>query len=81
MAASTKAQEIAHEARERAEAALESAREALDAAKGAVGDGLDDTHRYLKRQWRERPITVAAAVGVGLLVGCCRQPPLMLIAP
>ncbi len=72
MASNTKAAaaDIAHEARERAEAALESAREALDAAKGAVEDGLDDTHRYLKRQWRERPVAVAAtAVGVGLLVG------------
>lgn len=70
MATNQKATEIAHEARERAEAALESAREALNAAKGAVEDGLDDTHRYLKRQWRERPVAVAAtAVGVGLLVG------------
>jgi len=70
MASNTKAADIAHEARERAEAALDSAREALDAAKGAVGDGLDDTHRYLKRQWKERPVAVAAsAVGVGLLIG------------
>jgi len=68
--ASNKAADIAHEARERAEAALESAREALDAAKGAVGDGLDETHRYMKRQWKERPVAVAAsAVGVGLLIG------------
>ncbi|HRE45732.1 MAG TPA: hypothetical protein PKY87_17410 [Terricaulis sp.] len=81
MATNAKASEIAAEARERAEAALESAREALDQAKvsaretykqakGAVEDGLDDTHRYMKRQWKERPVAVAAtAVGVGLLVG------------
>ncbi len=70
MAANNKAADVAAEARERAEAALESAREALDAAKGAVEDGLDDTHRYLKRQWKERPVAVAAtAVGVGLLLG------------
>ncbi|HRP12296.1 MAG TPA: hypothetical protein PLK37_14800 [Terricaulis sp.] len=70
MASNAKATEIAHEARERAEAALESAREALDAARGAVGDGLDETHRYMKRQWKERPVAVAAtAVGVGVLIG------------
>ena len=36
----------------------------------AVEDGLDEAHRYLKRQWRERPVAVAAtAVGVGLVLG------------
>ncbi|MGE0740878.1 MAG: hypothetical protein AB7O98_06005 [Hyphomonadaceae bacterium] len=57
------AAELAEDARERAE-------EALEAAQAAVEDGLDDAHRYLKRQWRERPVAVAAtALGVGLLVG------------
>jgi ElaB/YqjD/DUF883 family membrane-anchored ribosome-binding protein len=70
MATTPKAAEIAAEARERAEAALESAKEALDAARHTVEDGLDHTHRYLKRQWRERPVTVAAAaVGAGVLIG------------
>jgi ElaB/YqjD/DUF883 family membrane-anchored ribosome-binding protein len=55
--------DIAQDARERAE-------EALEAAQAAVEDGLDEAHRYLKRQWRDRPVAVAAtAVGVGLLVG------------
>ena len=59
----TRAAELAEEARERAE-------EAYEAAHAAVEDGLDEAHRYLKRQWRERPVAVAAtAVGVGLLVG------------
>jgi ElaB/YqjD/DUF883 family membrane-anchored ribosome-binding protein len=68
--AKDKAADIAAEARERAEEALDSAREALSAARDAVEDGLDDTHRYMKRQWRERPVAVAAsAVGVGLIIG------------
>jgi ElaB/YqjD/DUF883 family membrane-anchored ribosome-binding protein len=59
----TRAAELAEEARERAE-------EAYEAAHAAVEDGLDEAHRYLKRQWRERPVAVAAtAVGVGLLIG------------
>ncbi|WP_135210860.1 hypothetical protein [Vitreimonas flagellata] len=58
-----RAAELAEEARERAE-------EAYEAAHAAVEDGLDEAHRYLKRQWRERPVAVAAtAIGVGLLVG------------
>lgn len=58
-----RAAELAEEARERAE-------EAYEAAHAAIEDGLDEAHRYLKRQWRERPVAVAAtAVGVGLLVG------------
>ena len=60
---STRAGEFAEEARERAE-------EAYEAAYAAVEDGLDEAHRYLKRQWRERPVAVAAAAaGVGLIVG------------
>lgn len=59
----TRAAELAEEARDRAE-------EAYEAAHAAVEDGLDEAHRYLKRQWRERPVAVAAtAVGVGLVVG------------
>lgn len=55
--------ELAEEARERAEAAFE-------AAQAAVEDGLDEAHRYLKRQWRERPLAVAAtALGAGLVIG------------
>lgn len=46
------------------------AEEMFDDAHAAVEDGLDEAHRYLKRQWRERPITVAAtAVGIGLILG------------
>jgi ElaB/YqjD/DUF883 family membrane-anchored ribosome-binding protein len=59
----SRAAELAEEARERAE-------EAYEAAQAAVEDGLDEAHRYLKRQWRERPVAVAAtAVGVGLVIG------------
>jgi ElaB/YqjD/DUF883 family membrane-anchored ribosome-binding protein len=59
----TRAAELAEEARERAE-------EAYAAAHEAVEDGLDEAHRYLKRQWRERPVAVAAsAVGIGLVIG------------
>jgi hypothetical protein len=59
----TRAAELAEEARERAE-------EAYEAAHAAVEDGLDEAHRYLKRQWRERPVAVAAtAVGIGLVLG------------
>ena len=58
------------EAAELAEDALERAEEALHAAQEAVEDGLDDAHRYLKRQWRERPLAVAGtAMGIGLLIG------------
>lgn len=42
----------------------------LEGAQNALEDGLDEAHRYLKRQWRERPLTVAAtALGVGMIVG------------
>lgn len=61
-------------ATERAKRAAEEARarveEAYEAAHDAIEDGLDDAHRYLKRQWRERPVAVAAtAAGIGLLLG------------
>ncbi|MBY0567877.1 MAG: hypothetical protein K2P70_11215 [Hyphomonadaceae bacterium] len=59
----SRAAELAEEARERAE-------EAYQAATEAVEDGIDEAHRYLKRQWRERPLAVAATtLGVGVLIG------------
>jgi len=59
----TRAAELAEEGRERAEKTYEAAHDAVE-------DGLDQAHRYLKRQWRERPVAVAAtAVGVGVLIG------------
>lgn len=59
----SRAAELAEEARDRAE-------EAYEAAQAAIEDGLDDAHRYMKRQWRERPLAVAGtALGVGLIVG------------
>lgn len=59
----SRAADLAEEARERAE-------EAYEAAQAAIEDGLDDAHRYLKRQWRDRPLAVAGvALGVGLVVG------------
>jgi ElaB/YqjD/DUF883 family membrane-anchored ribosome-binding protein len=62
-AAAEAAVELAEEARERAE-------EAYKAAHSAVEDGLDEAHRYLKRQWKERPVAVAATtLGVGVLIG------------
>lgn len=58
-----RAAEMAEEARARAE-------EAYEAAHAAIEDGLDEAHRYLKRQWRDRPLAVAAtAVGVGMILG------------
>jgi ElaB/YqjD/DUF883 family membrane-anchored ribosome-binding protein len=54
---------MTEDARERVEAAFED-------AQAAIEDGLDEAHRYLKRQWRERPVAVAAtAMGVGLVIG------------
>jgi hypothetical protein len=36
----------------------------------ALEDGLDEAHRFLKRQWRKNPVAVAATVlGVGLVLG------------
>jgi ElaB/YqjD/DUF883 family membrane-anchored ribosome-binding protein len=59
----SRAAELAEEARERAE-------EAYEAAQAAIEDGIDDAHRYLKRQWRDRPLAVAGtAVAVGLVIG------------
>jgi ElaB/YqjD/DUF883 family membrane-anchored ribosome-binding protein len=61
--AKDKGREFVDDARDRAEEMFEDAHVAIE-------DGLDEAHRYLKRQWRERPITVAAAaVGVGLVLG------------
>ncbi len=68
--AKDKSAELTEEAYARAEAALESAEAALKQAHEAVEDGLDEAHLYLKRQWRERPLTVAgAALGAGLVIG------------
>jgi ElaB/YqjD/DUF883 family membrane-anchored ribosome-binding protein len=62
-AAAAAAAEFAQSARERAEEAFESAYEAAE-------DGLDEAHAYLKRQWEDRPVAVAAtALGVGLIIG------------
>jgi ElaB/YqjD/DUF883 family membrane-anchored ribosome-binding protein len=59
----SRADEIAGDVRDRAEAAF-------DHAHTAIEDGLDEAHRYMRRQWRERPLAVAAtALGVGLLAG------------
>ena len=59
----SRAAELAEEARERAEQASQAATEAVE-------DGLDDAHRYLKRQWRERPLAVAATtLGIGVILG------------
>lgn len=59
----SRAAELAEEARERAEQAYQAATEAVE-------DGLDDAHRYLKRQWRERPLAVAATtLGIGVILG------------
>ena len=55
--------DIADEVRDRAE-------EVFEHAQAAVEDGLDEAHRYLKRQWRERPVAVAAtALGLGVILG------------
>ena len=59
----SRAEEIADDVRDRAE-------EAFERAQAAVEDGLDEAHRYLKRQWRERPVAVAAtALGAGIIIG------------
>jgi hypothetical protein len=44
--------------------------DAYEAAQTAIEDGFDEAHRYLKRQWRERPMAVAAAaLGLGIVIG------------
>lgn len=59
-----------HKARDFVDDARERAEDAFDQAQAAVEDGLDEAHRYLRRQWKHRPITVAAsALGVGLIIG------------
>ena len=59
----SRAADMAEEARERAE-------DAYEAAQAALEDGLGDAPRYLKRQWRDRPLAVAGvALSVGLVVG------------
>lgn len=64
------AEDFVGDARERAEHAYERAEEAFEHAQELLGDGLDEAHSYLKRQWRERPVAVAAtAAGLGLLLG------------
>lgn len=46
------------------------ARADTNTAAAAFGDTLHDAEGYLKRQWRENPLQVAAAVaGIGLLLG------------
>jgi len=59
----SRAEAISDDMRDRAE-------DAFERAQAAVEDGLDEAHRYLKRQWRERPVAVAAtALGAGVIIG------------
>lgn len=56
-------QDYVEQARDQAEHAFEHARDVVE-------DGLDEAHRFLKRQWRERPVAVAAsALGIGVILG------------
>jgi len=73
-AAREKAEQVFDSAREGAgdfyEEASERAHEAWDHGYEAVEGGFDELHVFMKRQWRERPVVVAAsAVGIGLLLG------------
>ncbi len=73
-AAREKAEEMFEAARETAEGAIEGAREkageAWEHGYEYVEGGFDELHVFMKRQWRERPVVVAAsAVGIGLLLG------------
>lgn len=73
-AAREKAEEILSGAREGAEDLYDHAREGAEAAwdRGSdyVEGGFDELHVFMKRQWRERPVVVAAtAVSIGMLVG------------
>ena len=73
-AAREKAEEVFEAAREKAEHLYEDAREqtgeALEHGYEYVEGGFDEMHVFMKRQWRQRPVAVAAtAIGIGLLVG------------
>ncbi|MES1201340.1 MAG: hypothetical protein ABUS57_07800 [Pseudomonadota bacterium] len=66
--------EMAHEVGDQAREAAEAARDRVEAAYGAAvdyaEDGFDEAYAFMKRQLRDRPLTVAgAALGLGLLVG------------
>lgn len=68
------AEHLGEAARERAEAVYEAAREkaeeVFDTAYETAENSFDDIHVFMKRQWRERPVAVAAAaVGLGVLIG------------
>ncbi|MEJ0060587.1 MAG: hypothetical protein WDM79_13875 [Terricaulis sp.] len=70
VAARERAERVYETAREGAEHVYESAREHAEEAYGVVQDGIDEAHTYLKRQFRQRPLTVAAsAIGIGLIIG------------
>lgn len=65
-----KARRAAAAAAEFAQSARETAEDAFESARDAAEDGLDEVHAYLKREWQERPVTVAAAaLGIGLVIG------------
>jgi ElaB/YqjD/DUF883 family membrane-anchored ribosome-binding protein len=69
-AARERAERVYESAREGAEHVYDAAREQAEEAYGVVQDGIDEAHTYLKRQFRQRPLTVAAtAVGLGLIIG------------
>lgn len=56
-------EEMMDDVRDRAEEAFENAHKAVE-------DGLDEAHAFLKREWRERPVAVAAtALGAGVIIG------------
>jgi ElaB/YqjD/DUF883 family membrane-anchored ribosome-binding protein len=64
------AAEFAHGARERVEDLYEQAEDAFESARDAAEDQLDEASAYLRRQWEDRPLTVAAtALGVGIVIG------------
>lgn len=55
---------------ELSEAAQEHADDTMEHVSEAARDGLDEANKYLRRQWRERPVAVAAtAFGLGMLLG------------
>lgn len=52
------------------DAAREQAEDAFENLVDAAQESGEYAHRYLRRQWRDRPVAVAAtALGVGLLLG------------